>query len=208
MIVVGLTGGIGSGKSTVAAMLAERGAVLIDADELAREVVEPGRPAYAKVVERFGAGVVVPDGSLDRPALAAVVFNDPAALADLDAIVHPEVRAEITTRLAAESGGDDIVVLDVPLLVEGAGPDQYGLSGVLVVDAPEDVALERLVNLRHMDRSDAEARIANQASRSERVARADFVIMNMGTLDELEEMVGRAWDWIEGLRWAAAGGRG
>jgi len=102
MIVVGLTGGIGSGKSTVAAMLAERGAVLIDADELAREVVEPGRPAYAKVAERFGAGVVAPDGSLDRPALAAVVFNDPAALADLDAIVHPEVRAEITTRLAAE----------------------------------------------------------------------------------------------------------
>ncbi|MGO9581655.1 MAG: dephospho-CoA kinase [Acidimicrobiales bacterium] len=206
MIVVGLTGGIGSGKSTVAAMLAERGAVLIDADEVAREVVEPGRPAYAKVVERFGAGVVAPDGSLDRPALAAVVFDDPAALADLEAVVHPEVRAEIVARLAAEAGDDVVVVLDVPLLLETAGPDRYGLSGVLVVDAPEDVALERLVNLRHMDRSDAEARIANQASRSERVARADFVITNMGTLDELEEMVGRAWDWIERLRWAAASG--
>ncbi|MGD0984042.1 MAG: dephospho-CoA kinase [Acidimicrobiales bacterium] len=209
MIVIGLTGGIGSGKSTVAAMLVERGAALIDADEVARDVVEPGRPAYAKVVEHFGPRVVAPDGSLDRRAVAAIVFDDPASLAELNAIVHPEVRAEIAERLASMSTSQRVVVLDVPLLVEGGEPDPYGLAGVIVVDAPLDLVLERLVETRHMDRSDAEARIANQASRSERVGRADFVIMNTGTLDELEEMVGRAWTWIEGLLTAeAAGGDG
>jgi dephospho-CoA kinase len=208
MIVIGLTGGIGSGKSTVAAMLVERGAVLIDADEVAREVVEPGRPAYAKVVERFGAGVVTADGSLDRPALAAIVFADPEALAYLDAIVHPEVRAEVAARLSSESSSDQVVVLDIPLLVEDEDRDRYGLAGVLVVDAPLDLVLERLVNRRHMVRSDAEARIANQASRSERLAEADFVIMNMGTLDELEEMVRRAWVWIKRLQAESRGDRG
>jgi len=198
VIVVGLTGGIGSGKSTVGALLVARGAVLIDADELAREVVEPGRPAYGKVVERFGEDVVRPDGSLDRAAIAAIVFKDPGALTDLNAIVHPEVAAEIGTRLASESGGDHIVVLDIPLLVEG-GSDGYAFAGLLVVDAPVDLALERLVSERGMDRSDAEARIANQATREERIRRADFVIMNMGTLDELDEMVSRAWAWMEGL---------
>jgi len=206
MIVIGLTGGIGSGKSTVAQMLAERGAVLIDADEVAREVVAAGRPAHAKVVERFGEKAVSQDGSIDRGRLAAAVFNDPAALADLESIVHPEVRSEIGARIDAESGGDHVIVVDIPLLVEKGAPDSYRLTGVLVVDAPADIALERLVNLRSMDRSDAEARIANQATRSERIARADFVIMNMGTLDELTEMVRRAWEWIERLR-VEAGGR-
>lgn len=208
MIVIGLTGGIGSGKSTVAGMLVGRGAVLIDADEVAREVVEPGRAAYAKVVERFGDDVVAPDGCLDRPAIAAIVFDDPRALADLNAIVHPEVRAEIAPRLASQSGGDHVVVLDIPLLVEGGGPDRFGLTGVLVVDAPVDLVLERLVNRRQMDRSDAEARITNQAGRHERVARADFVIMNAGTLDELEEKVTDAWAWIERLRTEGVGGAG
>jgi dephospho-CoA kinase len=183
--------------------------VLIDADQVAREVVGAGRPAYAKVVERFGCGVVAPDGSLDRPALAEIVFDDPVALAALEAIVHPEVRAEIAARLDAESSGDHVVVLDVPLLVEGDHIDHYGLGGVLVVDAPVDIALERLVNKRQMRRSDAEARIAKQAGRSERIAKADFVIMNMGTLEELEEMVRRAWEWIEDLRdHAGASGSG
>lgn len=200
MIVVGLTGGIGSGKSSVAARLVERGAVLIDADAIAREVVEPGRPAYEKVVARFGHEVVAPGGRLDRAAIAAIVFHDAEALADLNAIVHPGVGAEIASRLASESGGDQVVVIDLPLLVEGGGWDRYPFAGVLVVDAPVDIALERLVNERKMDRADAEARIANQASRDERIRSADFVIMNMGTLDELEEMVGRAWEWIEGLR--------
>jgi dephospho-CoA kinase len=208
MIVIGLTGGIGSGKSTVARMLVGRGAVLIDADEVAREVVEPGRAAYAKVVERFGDDVVAPDRCLDRSAIAAIVFDDPRALADLNAIVHPEVRAEIATRLASQSGGDNVVVLDIPLLVEGGAPDRFGLTGVLVVDAPVDLVLERLVNRRQMGRSDAEARIANQAGRLERVARADFVIMNAGTLDELEEKVTDAWAWIGRLRTEGVGGAG
>ena len=205
MIVIGLTGGIGSGKSTVGARLVEHGAVLIDADEMAREVVEPGRRAYAKVVERFGEGVVAADGRLDREAIASIVFNDPASLADLNAIVHPEVGTEIASRLAAESDSDHVVVLDIPLLVEGGRSDSYGFAGVLVVDAPVDLALERLVIGRGMDRPDAEARIANQASRDERIRQADFVIMNMGTLDELDEMVERAWAWIEGLKPEAAG---
>jgi dephospho-CoA kinase len=208
MIVVGLTGGIGSGKSTVAALLVERGAVLIDADEAAREVVKPGRPAYAKLVERFGAGVVAPDGNLDRSAMAAIVFGDPESMAELNAIVHPEVRAEIANRLASLSGSEHVVVLDIPLLVEHGGQDPYGLAGVIVVDAPLDLVLERLVNRRQMDRSDAEARIATQASRPERMARADFVIANTGTLEELEEMVGRAWAWIEHLAAHAAGDEG
>ncbi len=205
MIAIGLTGGIGAGKSVVGARLVERGAVLIDADAIAREVVEPGRPAYAKVVERFGEGVVAPDGRLDREAIASIVFNDPDSLADLNAIVHPEVGTEIAIRIAAEAGSDQVVVLDIPLLVEGGRPDTYGLAGVLVVDAPVDLALERLVSERRMDRSDAEARIASQASREERIREADFVIMNMGTLDELDEMVERAWAWIEGLRAAQPG---
>ena len=200
MIVFGLTGGIGSGKSTVAAMLGQRGAVLIDADEIAREVVEPGRPAHDKVVERFGGDVVAPDGRLDRQALAATVFRDPVCLADLESIVHPEVRGEIASRLRTESSSDSVVVLELPLLVEKKEAESYGLCGVLVVDAPLDLALERLVDLRQMDRADAEARIANQTGRLERIASADFVIMNMGTLEELEEMTGRAWAWMECLR--------
>jgi dephospho-CoA kinase len=200
MIVIGLTGGIGSGKSTVARMLVQRGAVLIDADEVAHDVVGVGRPAYRKVVERFGESVAAPDGSIDRAALASVVFNDAAALADLEAIVHPEVRSEIGARIAAESGSEHVVVVDIPLLIEKGDPDGYRLAGVLVVDSPLDIAVERLVNLRRMDRSDAKARIARQATRSERIGRADFVIMNMGTLEELEEMVRRAWEWIERLR--------
>jgi dephospho-CoA kinase len=207
MIVVGLTGGIGSGKSTVAGLLVGRGAVLIDADEVAREVVEPGRPAYAKVVGRFGGGVVAADGSLDRSVIAAIVFDDPESLAELNAIVHPDVRAEIANRLASLSGSEHVVVVDIPLLVDG-GPDPYGLAGVIVVDAPRDLVLERLVDRRQMDRSDAEARIASQASRSERIDRADFVVMNTGTLEELGEMVERAWDWIGRLAAEAAAGDG
>lgn len=200
---VGLTGGIGSGKSTVAAKLAERGAVVVDADLVAREVVEPGRPAYEAVVERFGGAVVERGGELDRAALARIVFSDPDARAALNAIVHPEVGAEIAARLASFAGSGRAVVLDVPLLVEASSRDRYRLDGVLVVDAPEDLALERLVEQRAMQRADAAARIAAQASRDERIAAADFVIMNMGSLAELDAMVARAWEWIVGLRGAA-----
>lgn len=203
MIAIGLTGGIGSGKSTVASMLVERGAVLIDADVLAREVVEPGREAFGKVRSRFGDDVLAADGSLDRAALAAIVFADAAARADLNAIVHPVVGREMLERLAQEADTDHIVILDIPLLAEG-GRDRYRVAGVLVVDCPLELAIERLVTQREMSRNDAERRAAAQISREERLRVADFIIMNMGSIEELAEMVRRAWEWIESLRAEAA----
>lgn len=197
---VGLTGGIGSGKSLVSAMLVEHGAVVLDADEIARAVVRPDGPAYEGVVRRFGKDVVGGDGGIDRGALATVVFADAAARADLEALVHPAVGQVIVGRLAEEAGTDHVVVLDVPLLVESGGRRRYPVDGLLVVDAPEDVALDRLVRLRGMTEADARARIAAQVSRDERLAEADFVILNAGTVEELAEMVERAWRWILSLR--------
>lgn len=197
MLVVGLTGAIGSGKSTVSAMLAARGAVIVDADVLARQVVEPGGPAYAGVVERFGPAAVRPDGTLDRAALAEIVFSDPAALADLNALTHPPVKALIADRLAQEPSGDAVVVLVVPLLAESG---RYPVAGVLVVDCPEDVAVRRLVEHRGMTEDAARRRLAVQASRPDRLAIADHVVANHGSVDDLAVEVDRAWEWIEGLR--------
>ena len=201
MVVVGLTGGIGSGKSTVAAMLAERGAVVVDADRLAREAVAVGTGGYRAVVDRFGPAVVAGDGSIDRKALAGVVFEDPEALADLNGIVHPLVRAAIAERVAEVAGTDAVVVLEIPLLVESgpSGPQSgvvgrsYGASQVIVVDCPEDVAVRRLVEGRGMDEADARRRIAAQASRGERLAVADVVIDNSGSLADLRRQVDAAW---------------
>jgi dephospho-CoA kinase len=191
MVVVGLTGGIGSGKSTVASMLADLGAVVVDADRLARDVVAVGTPGYQAVVDRFGAGVVAGDGSLDRRALAGVVFDDPAALADLNGIVHPPVRAAIAGHLAELEGSDSVVVLEIPLLVESGR--SYGASQVVVVDCPEDVAVRRLVEGRGMDPGDARRRIAAQVSRGERLAAADVVIDNRSSLDDLRRQVDDLW---------------
>ena len=197
VLVVGLTGGIGSGKSTVSALLAERGAVIVDADVIAREVVAPGGPAYQGVVDRFGAGILLPDGTIDRPALAEIVFRNPDALTDLNRLTHPAVGAEITQRLATHAASDAVVVLDVPLLVE-SGRDN--VAAVIVVDCPEDVALDRLVRVRGMDADDARRRMAAQASRAERLARADIVIDNGGDLAALEAQVDDAWARIQALR--------
>jgi dephospho-CoA kinase len=191
MVVVGLTGGIGSGKSTVAAMMADLGAVVVDADALAREAVAAGTPGLRAVVERFGPAVLAEDGSLDRAALAGVVFDDRAALADLNAIVHPLVRAAIAARLAVLDGTDSVVVLEIPLLVESGR--SYGESAVVVVDCPEDVAIRRLVEGRGMDPGDAGRRIAAQVSRKERLAAADVVIDNAGSLDDLRRQVDALW---------------
>src|SRR5205085_855298 len=149
--------GIGSGKSTVSAMLARRGAVILDADVIAREVVEPGGPAYAGVVERFGSAIVAADGTIDRPALAAIVFNDDDARRDLNRLTHPAVGKVMAERLAEQAASGNVVVLDIPLLAEG-GRDRYGLSGVIVVDAPVDLAVRRLVEQRGMSEADARAR--------------------------------------------------
>jgi dephospho-CoA kinase len=186
---IGLTGGIGSGKSTVSALLAARGAVVVDADRIAREVVEPGTPGLAAVVEAFGAGVLGPDGALDRPALAAVVFADPAARARLDAIVHPLVRAR-AAELAAGAPADAVVVHDVPLLVETGRWEPYDL--VLVVEADPETRVARLVR-RGLTADDARARMAAQATDEQRREVADAVLDNSGTQDELAAQVDRFW---------------
>jgi dephospho-CoA kinase len=196
VIVVGLTGGIGSGKSTVSALLAERGAVVVDADAITRQLQAPGQPVLAAIVERFGPEIVFSDGSLDRAALAAIVFGDSAALKELTSIVHPAVGTEITRRLEDERSGDRVVVLDVPLLVESG---RYRVAGLVVVDIDPDVAVERLVCFRGMSEADARARMANQVSRADRLAKADWVIDNSGDLAALEDQVDAAWTWIQTL---------
>jgi dephospho-CoA kinase len=186
---IGLTGGIGSGKSTVSDMLAARGAVVLDADRIAREVVEPGTPGLAAVAEAFGPGVLTADGSLDRPALAAIVFADPAAREKLDGIVHPLVRSR-AAELAAAAPEGTVVVHDVPLLVETGQAGSYDL--VLVVQADPDTRIDRLVR-RGMTEEDARARIAAQATDEQRRAVADVVLENDGTPEDLAEQVDRFW---------------
>ncbi len=196
MKLIGLTGGIGSGKSSVSARLVGRGAVLIDADAIVREVQAPGEAVFVAMVERFGPEIVAPDGSLDRQAVADLVFTDPAALADLNAMVHPAVSTEIAVRLAAEVDTDHVVVLDVPLLVESGRSD---LTALLVVDVDPELALDRLVEHRGFREDDVRARMARQASRVDRLARADRVIDNSGTPDDLDVQVDDVWEWIGSL---------
>jgi dephospho-CoA kinase len=200
VLVVGLTGGIGSGKSTVSSLLAARGAVIIDADAIVRELQAPGGEAFVGIVERFGPGVVAADGTLDRPALAALVFNDEAARADLNKLTHPLVGREMATRMAAEAATDHIVVLDIPLLAERGGRGAYPVAGIIVVDCPVDVAVARLVQFRGFDEADARARVAAQISREERRAIADVVVDNGGTPAELEAQIDGVWSWLEELR--------
>jgi dephospho-CoA kinase len=197
MLVIGLTGGIGAGKSSVSRLLAERGAVIVDADVISREVVEPGGPAYQALVDRFGAeGVFDGEGRLDRAALAEIVFKDPDALKDLNGIVHPAVGAVIAERLAEEGATDHVVILDVPLLVESG---RKNFQAVLVVDCPPEEALRRAV-ARGLPEEDVRRRMANQASREERLAKADFVIDNAGAEEALPKEVDRAWAWIQSLK--------
>ncbi|MFF4405430.1 dephospho-CoA kinase [Streptomyces sp. NPDC001262] len=202
MLTVGLTGGIGAGKSEVSRLLASYGAVLVDADRIAREVVEPGTPGLAAVVAEFGPEILTPDGSLDRPRLGAIVFADEKRLAALNAIVHPLVRAR-SAELEAAAGPDAVVVNDVPLLAENGLAPLYDL--VVVVDAADATRLDRLVRLRGMTADEARARMAAQATREERLAVADLVIDNDGPLAALEPRVREV--WAELCRRAAHGAR-
>jgi dephospho-CoA kinase len=186
---IGLTGGIGSGKSTVSRLLAERGAVIVDADAIAREVVRPGTPGLAAVAQAFGAAILAADGSLDRPALAAVVFADTEERAKLDAIVHPLVRAR-ATELAAAAPPDAVLVNDVPLLAETGQASSYDL--VVVVEADAETRVARLVQ-RGLTAEDARARIAVQATDEQRRAIADVVLDNSGTPEQLAAQVERFW---------------
>ena len=198
MELIGLTGGIGSGKSSVSSLLAGHGAVVVDADAITRRLQQPGEPVFDAIVARFGPDVVAADGTLDRPRLASIVFGDADALAELNRLVHPAVGVAIAEAIAAHAGTGAVVVLDVPLLVESKSP-RTDLAGLLVVDCPVDVAVRRLVEHRGMDEADARSRIARQASREERLARADHVIDNSGPAEALPALVRRAWTWIEGL---------
>jgi dephospho-CoA kinase len=194
MLLVGLTGGIGAGKSTVARMLAERGAVVFDADQLAREAIEPGTPGYEAVIDRFGSTIVGPDGSVDREVLADVVFEDEAARRDLEAIIHPEVGRLFHEVTDARRDTDDIVVHDIPLLVEAGMQD--GFDVVVVVEAPEAVRIARLAD-RAMPEPEARERMAAQATDEERARVADAVIHNTGDIEDLERQVDELWQDLQ-----------
>ncbi|RCH69706.1 dephospho-CoA kinase [Streptomyces sp. SDr-06] len=190
MLKVGLTGGIGAGKSEVSRLLVSYGAVLIDADRIAREVVEPGTPGLAAVVEAFGPDILSADGTLDRPKLGAIVFSDPDRLAVLNKIVHPLVGAR-SAELESAAGPDAVVVHDVPLLTENGLAALYDL--VVVVDATPETQLDRLVRLRGMKPEEARARMAAQADRAQRLTVADLVVDNDGPLEALEPQVRKVW---------------
>ncbi|MCU4183550.1 dephospho-CoA kinase [Acidiferrimicrobium sp. IK] len=203
MLLAALTGGIGSGKSTLAAGLARRGAPVVDADQVARQVVEPGGPAYQPLLERFGSGIRSDDGTIDRPALAAIVFNDPEALADLNRITHPVIGQEVLRRLADLKGHAGPVVLDVPLL-NRVTVELYKPGALVVVDTPEEVAVERLVAHRGFSEGDARARIAAQATREERRAliglvEHGLVVDNSGDLEAMEQTCTDVWRWLSDL---------
>jgi len=197
MILIGLTGGIGSGKSEVARLLTERGAEIIDADLIVRELQQPGAEVYEKMIELFGSEVVAADKSLDRTAIAKKVFTDESLLKTLNQLVHPIVRRVMNERVESFRDTDKVVVLDIPLLVENP---RKGLDGVLVVDLDAEIAVKRLVEQRNMSADDARARIAKQATREQRLAIADHVIDNSGDRNALTQKIEIAWSWIKSLK--------
>ena len=196
MILIGLTGGIGSGKSTVSLLLAGHGALIIDADAIVREVQQPGSTVLDKIAELFGEQMIAADGSLDRAALAAVAFADDQAIKDLGKIVHPAVGAEMNRRVAEAALTDQVVVMDIPLLAENPRP---GLQATIVVDVDPELAVSRLVEFRNMTETDARARIAKQSPRDKRLAIADRVVDNGGDRDELAAQVEVVWHWLQTL---------
>ena len=193
---IGLTGGIGSGKSTVSAGLKDRGAVVIDADVIVRELQEPGKPVFEKMVKRWGEKILSTEGGLNRQAVADIVFKDTDELLALNEIVHPLVREEIARLRDQYASGTAPIILDIPLLVESGYED---LDGIIVVDLMSEEAVRRLVAYRGFSEEDANNRISNQVIREERIEKADFVIDNNADLVSLGEEIDRAWNWIEGL---------
>jgi len=197
MILIGLTGGIGSGKSEVARLLADRGAEIIDADVIVRELQQPGAEVYEKMIELFGTEVVAADKSIDRTAIAKKVFTDESLLKTLNQLVHPIVKRVMNERVEAFRDTKKVVILDIPLLVENP---REGLDGVLVVDLDAEIAVKRLVEQRNMSADDARARIAKQATREQRLAIADHVIDNSGDRNALSQKIEIAWSWIKSLK--------
>lgn len=197
MILIGLTGGIGSGKSEVARQLIDRGAELLDADAIVRELQQPGGEVFTKMVELLGSDIVAASGELNRAVVAGKVFKDENLLKSLNAIIHPIVRRIMDERVESLRLTDQVVVLDIPLLVENP---RKGLDGILVVDLDPEIAINRLVDQRNMKIEDARARIAKQASREQRLAIAGFVIDNTGDREALKLQVAKAWTWIKSLK--------
>lgn len=198
MVLIGLTGGIASGKSVVSARFAELGAVVVDADVLAREVVEPGTPGLAAIAERFGPTVIAADGTLDRPALGAIIFADEQARLDLNQITHPAIwkRAKELFTAATDANPDAVIVYDVPLLVEAAGSRPISFDRVVVVMASEQTRHDRLVTLRGMDPAEATRRIASQATDDQRRAAADVLINSDRTLADTLAQVDALWEQL------------
>jgi dephospho-CoA kinase len=197
-LVVALTGGIGAGKSSASALLEAKGAVLVDADRVAKDLQRAGEPGFVAMVDKFGDDIVGPDGELDRPKIAAMVFADKGKLAELNTIMFPLIGLSINERILANKDTDNVVLLDIPLL--GASGNAYEVKGTIVVDCPVEVALDRLVTSRGMDAEDAARRIAAQITREERLELADFVIDNAGSADDLAAAVDACWAWIQTLR--------
>ncbi|HAF68977.1 MAG TPA: dephospho-CoA kinase [Acidimicrobiaceae bacterium] len=199
---MGLTGGIGSGKSTVSDSFVNRGAILIDADQIVRELQQPGAFVHSEMVKHFGDGILNADETLNRQAVAELVFNDKDYLRQLNEIVHPPVNREIRRRIREQADTDNLLVLDIPLLVEGmlaGGPPRYIVSGILVVDTPPELAVQRLVEHRGFVEADARARIQAQVSREKRLELADFVVDNSVALTDLESQVDLAFNWAKAL---------
>ena len=197
MILIGLTGGIGCGKSEVSRLLKNRGAVIVDADLIVRELQQPGAEIFLRMVEMFGDKVVAADGSLDRAAVANEVFKETETLSKLNLLIHPVVRRVMNERVESYRSTDDVVVLDIPLLVENP---REGLDGILVVDLDPQIAIERIVDQRKMSIDDAKARVSRQSSREQRLAIANHVIDNSGDRDALAKQVEIAWSWIISLK--------
>ena len=197
MILIGLTGGIGCGKSEVSRLLEKRGAVIVDADLIVRELQQPGGEIFLRMVEMFGNKVVATDGSLNRAAVANEVFKDADLLKKLNSLIHPVVRRVMNERVESHRATDKIVILDIPLLVENP---REGLDGVLVVDLDPQIAIERIVSQRNMSIDDAKARVSAQSTREQRLAIADHVVDNSGDRDALAIQVDVAWSWITSLK--------
>jgi dephospho-CoA kinase len=199
---IGLTGGIGSGKTVVASLLRELGAAIVDADAIAREVVAPGGPAYDGVVRMFGQGVVRADGTLDRKAMAERVFTDAAARRQLNALTHPHIRRRMAEKVArlASAPGVEVIVFDIPLLLETTDGRDLGLEGIVVVDADDDVRVARLVARDGLSEADARRRLAAQMVLRDKVTRADWVIDNNASLSETREQVRTLWETLQERR--------